>query len=370
MDGFSLSGWWLLAGLAALTVYGAVVTVLLWRARRQVSHEQQIRSAYQQTPVAQTEQDKERFFAQRADEALKLTTTFQKFIPRQFVDHFAKHGQVELELGHADEDEVAILFCDIRGFTGLSEKMDPQQLMSFLNSYFLRMNEPIHQNRGFIDKFIGDAIMALFDHPGGSAAQKAADALQAALDLRKALALYNAHRHKSGYEPVGIGIGIHFGPVIIGTVGSEDRMDTTVIGDSVNIAFRLETLSPRYQADIIVSANTLHTVSGVFEGATRLLDWVRVKGRQAPIEIYEVLAHLPEDQQQQKSLIAPYIEQGLTLRKQQLWQAAIEQFEQARALAPTDPLPQLHLDVIRQLQNTPLPEGWDGAIMAEAFIAR
>lgn len=353
-----------------LAIYGVVVTVLLYRQRSASTSKVEVPPTGRQRPLAASEQDKERLFAQRADDALKLTTTFQKFIPRQFVDHFAKHGKTELALGYADEDEVAILFCDIRGFTGLSEKMVPQQLMSFLNSYFLRMNEPIHQNRGFIDKFIGDAIMALFDHPGGGASQKATDALNAALDLRKALALYNEHRKKSGYEPVDIGIGIHYGPVIIGTVGSEDRMDTTVIGDSVNIAYRLETLSPIYHADIIVSATTLNVIDSAHSRTTRLLDWVRVKGRQAPIEIYEVLNHLPEAQQQEKTAADAAIRAGIEMRCKQQWQQAIDLFEQARILSPNDTLASLHIDAIHQLKETSLAPDWDGAIVVETTHPR
>ena len=178
-----------------------------------------------------------------AEQARMVSQTFQKFVPKQFVDHFTKDGLETLQLGRADEDNVAILFIDIRGFTGLSENMNPQELMNFLNSYFLRMNEPIHKNLGFIDKFIGDAIMALFDHPNGTNQQKAIDSLQAAIDLRTAIELYNQHRQNSNYPPISVGIGIHFGPVIFGTVGSEDRMDTTVIGDSVNIASRIEALT-------------------------------------------------------------------------------------------------------------------------------
>ncbi|GGW78659.1 adenylate/guanylate cyclase domain-containing protein [Alteromonas halophila] len=305
--------------------------------------------------------DNERHYRQRADEAKRLIQTFQKFVPRQFVEHFARHGTDALELGRADEDDVAILFCDIRGFTGLSEHMRPQELMSFLNSYFLRMNAPIHQHQGFIDKFIGDAIMALFDHPGGTAKDKASDALKAAHDLRQALDLYNQHRRNSGYTAINVGIGIHYGPVILGTVGSDDRMDTTVIGDSVNIAYRLESLAPVYEADIIVSAQTLETLQ---EDAppTRLLDWVRVKGRQTPIEIYEVLSHLPEPVRQARLAINDHVASGITHRKAGRWEAAQAAFSQAQHMAPDDPVVHHHLRVCERYRGQPLDDQWDGAL--------
>ncbi|MCC2617406.1 adenylate/guanylate cyclase domain-containing protein [Aestuariibacter halophilus] len=301
-------------------------------------------------------------FRHSADEAQRLTQTFQKFVPRQFVEHFAKHGSDTLELGHADEDDVAILFCDIRGFTGLSEKMTPQELMKFLNSYFLRMNDPIHQNGGFIDKFIGDAIMALFDHPDGTNADKARDALKAAVDLRYALNIYNRHRGNSGYPPINIGIGAHFGPVIIGTVGSDDRMDTTVIGDSVNIANRLESLAPKFSADIIVSAQLLDTANAGNDFSFRLLDWVRVKGRERPVEIYEILNHLPPDEQRARLASADLISKGLKARIARDWDTAIDYFEKAQIISLKDPLPAHHLAHCQRMRLQVLPKDWDGAL--------
>ena len=357
----------LLCLTAVISIYGVIVTVLLQRKKRELACATDQVFSHHEAPLATSEEDKERMFRHRADEALRLTRTIQKFIPRQFVDHLSKHGGMELKLGHADEDEVAILFCDIRGFTGLSEHMRPQQLMQFLNSYFCRMNEPIHQNRGFIDKFIGDAIMALFDHPGGTPQQKAADALQAALDLRIALSMYNADRKKSQYEPLGVGIGLHYGPVILGTVGCEDRMDTTVIGDSVNIAYRLESLTPRFNADIIVSATMLETLGSGYAVKTRLLDWVRVKGRQAPIEIYEVLDHLSEDEQKRRFSVQTHIAAGLACRIKCDWDGALLHFYKAVGKYPQDSLARHHIAVIEQLRQRTLDEKWDGAMETGAL---
>ncbi|WP_133470703.1 adenylate/guanylate cyclase domain-containing protein [Paraglaciecola marina] len=302
-------------------------------------------------------------FEDKADEAMRLNQTFRKFVPKQFVDHFAKHGSDTLELGRADEDELAILFSDIRGFTGLSENMTPQELMNFLNSYFLRMNDPIHQNSGFIDKFIGDAVMALFDRPAGTNTDKAQDAIRAALGLREAIILYNEHRANCDYPAVNIGIGVHFGPVIIGTVGSEDRMDTTVIGDAVNIAFRLEALAPKYFTDIVVSAETLKQADadGVFK--YRLLDWVRVKGRQTPIEIYEVIDHQADEVKQLKLANAEFIKLGITYRKLQQWDQAQQSFQRAIEISPGDTLAKHHLFQCDVLMNSDLPKDWDGSIL-------
>lgn len=354
----------LLCLTTVVSIYGVLVTLWWQRSKRALHTANNQVFSHHEGPLAETEQEKARMYKQRADEALHLTNAIQKFIPRQFVDHLAKTGAADLKLGHAAEDEVAILFCDIRGFTGLSEAMEPHQLMQFLNSYFCRMNEPIHQNRGFIDKFIGDAIMALFDHPGGSPKQKAADALQAALDLRVALSLYNEHRAKSGYAPLGVGIGLHYGDVILGTVGSEDRMDTTVIGDSVNIAYRLETLTPRFKADIIISEPMRETLQDTPGLQTRLLDWVRVKGRRAPLRIYEVLNHLAADEQKRRQEVQSEINEGLACRINRDWDGALLHFYKAVGKNPQDTLPRHHIAVIEQLRLRDLDESWDGAIEA------
>nr|WP_100642817.1 adenylate/guanylate cyclase domain-containing protein [Alteromonas facilis] len=358
-------------GLVILAIYSIVVTLLLLKRRPSQSNDNAAASnegvvlsnSLIQPVPAEVPDDlllEQTRFQDKADEALRLTQTFQKFVPRQFVDHFAKHGSSSLELGRADEDDVAILFCDIRGFTGLSEKMKPQELMKFLNSYFLRMNDPIHQNGGFIDKFIGDAIMALFDHPNGRPEDKANDALRAAIDLNKALAVYNHHRAKSGYEPIKIGIGIHFGAVIIGTVGSDDRMDTTVIGDSVNIANRLEALAPLYHADIVVSEQLLTTAAN--KSVTyRTLDWVKVRGRQAPIKIFEVLGHLSKEQQEQRLVVADLIESSLKARIEQRFEDALDLLHEALATSPDDPLVFHHIDVCHRYKKLSLPDDWDGA---------
>lgn len=343
-----------------IIVYSIVLVILLikLKGQQQESLEDQKRSLAQQRILY--EKESEQRFINKADEALRLTQTFQKFVPKQFVDHFAKHGSNALELGRADEDEVAILFTDIRGFTGLSERMTPQELMKFLNSYFLRMNDPIHQNGGFIDKFIGDAIMALFDHPGGNNKDKATDALNAAVDLRAALDIYNQHRSNSGYPPVNIGVGIHFGPVIIGTVGSDDRMDTTVIGDSVNVAYRLEALAPKFNADVIVSEQVLETATTEF--TSRLLDWVRVKGRTKPVKIFEIIAHLPEPIQQQKQATAELVERGLEYRIAHDYNKALQVFQQAQQISPQDRLIEHHIEHCEKLKQNPMPANWDGAL--------
>ncbi|MBL4631169.1 MAG: adenylate/guanylate cyclase domain-containing protein, partial [Paraglaciecola sp.] len=131
--------------LVVIALYTIVLVLLLRKTAGATDNTSTSIDKYQRSQNERTLKQ----YKDKADEAMRLTQTFRKFVPKQFVDHLSKHGSDTLELGRADEDELAILFSDIRGFTGLSEQMSPQELMNFLNSYFLRMNEPIHNNNGF-----------------------------------------------------------------------------------------------------------------------------------------------------------------------------------------------------------------------------
>jgi len=349
---------WVLLAVFALIIYALVISALWWLQKKQnMAHEalQNFRpprelpkSTYTRDPIEQ-----------KADEAQSLQQTFQKFVPRQFVDHFAMGGAESLKLGFASEDEVAVMFCDIRGFTGLSEQMTPQQLMNFLNSYFLRMNAPIHDNFGFIDKFIGDAIMALFDHPDGESMHKASDAIQAALGLQKALVLYNHHRAKSGYKSIKNGIGLHYGPVILGTVGSDDRMDTTVIGDTVNIAQRIESLTTYFDVDILASEDLVNHAAKHLPIAHRLVDYVVLKGKTNTIALVEIYQHLDNDAAEQRNATIDIIKEGIKLRSAREFEKALVLFQKSSDLYPHDKVLQHHLHWCEKLSKEP---EWDGLI--------
>lgn len=220
---------------------------------------------------------------------IRLRDTFKKFVPRQFLDRLATKGLGNISLGEADSGVVTILFADIRAFTALSETLSPQELLNFLNSYFGQMNEPIHNNGGFIDKFIGDAIMALFidDDP----AVAARNAVRSSLDMLAALQCLNEQRERTGDAHISIGMGIHTGEIVIGTVGSDDRMDSTVLGDAVNLASRIESLTKKFDAPILISSTTYGLVAGDPTISCRKIDLVNIRGRVEGDTIYEVVCH-------------------------------------------------------------------------------
>lgn len=178
----------------------------------------------------------------------------------------------------------AILFCDIRDFAGITESLKPIEVVNFLNSYFNNMNEIILRWNGEIDKLIGDAIMAIFESPD--------DSVQAAIEMAHRLQKINVERTKHGEKILNIGIGINYGKVIMGNIGSESKLDYTIVGDSVNTASRLEELTKYYGCSIIVSHEIFNNLVNKYE--SRFLDMITVKGKEDPVKIFDIFDHEPE----------------------------------------------------------------------------
>jgi class 3 adenylate cyclase len=213
---------------------------------------------------------------------VRLNTSLERFIPKEILGFLEKESIVEVELGDHCLRPMSVMFADIRDFTTLSETMTPQENFKFINSYLRRMGPVVRRHNGFVDKYLGDGIMALFPGP-------AHEALDAALDLRLALEEYNRHRAKSGYAVIRMGIGIHRGPLMLGTIGENQRMDSTVISDTVNAASRLEGLTKKFGQPILVSGETVEAL-GLETGASAYgLDFLgeeTVKGRSKPVKVY------------------------------------------------------------------------------------
>ncbi len=215
-------------------------------------------------------------------EHLSATTdSYGRFVPREFLNLLGIEDIRKVELGQQVERKMTILFADIRDFTSLSESMSPQENFNFLNSYLVHMEPVIAAHGGFIDKYIGDAIMALFPESPDAA-------LRCALAMQRKLEEYNEGRRRAGYRPIKIGIGINTGIVILGTVGGAARMDGTVIGDAVNLAARLERLTKEYRVSILISEYTLYCLDQPGLWSIRFLDRTHVRGKQDSQSVYEV----------------------------------------------------------------------------------
>jgi len=185
-------------------------------------------------------------------------------------------------------EHLTILFSDIRGFTSLSENLPPERVVELLNHYFSAMTEVIFRHQGTIDKFIGDAIMAFWGAPL-RIEDHADQALLTALEMTEALTSVNAWLRERDYPPIAIGIGLHTGDVVLGNIGSQQKLDYTVIGDTVNLASRMEGLTKHYGAPVLISEATLAELT--LPVPCRVVDLVRVKGKRRPIRIYQPLGH-------------------------------------------------------------------------------
>jgi len=218
----------------------------------------------------------------------QLNQAYERFVPRQFLQVLNKASIVEVELGDQVQVEMSVLFSDIRDFTTLSESMTPEENFKFINSYLSRMEPAISEHSGFIDKYIGDAIMALFSG-------EADNAVKAGISMLHRLVDYNHHRLNCSFAPIRNGIGINTGSLMLGTVGGENRMDGTVISDAVNLASRVEGLTKNYGVALLITEQTYSRLIHCDRYAIRRIDRVQVKGKSEEVTVYEVFdADSPE----------------------------------------------------------------------------
>ncbi|MEO5353394.1 MAG: GAF domain-containing protein [Magnetococcus sp. XQGC-1] len=286
----------------------------------------------------------------------QLISTFEKFVPKQFLQRIAGEGLANIKPGTVELSTITVMFSDIRSFTTLSEQMAPSHLFALLNSYLSRMQIPIEEQHGFIDKFIGDAIMALFD---GTDAEQATRAVRAAIGMQQHLLVFNAERTALGQAPIRTGIGLHIGQVMLGTLGNEHRMDSTVIGDAVNLSARLEGLTKFYGCRIVISEDLFNLLaSGAF--SCRPLDRVVVKGRTQPILVYDLFDADPEPEKSRKQETLATYQRGFDLFYERRWPESQQAFRTCLAQNAEDLAAQMYLERCATLLANPPGAEWDG----------
>ena len=292
----------------------------------------------------------------------RIRRAFSRFVPEQIIDSLVKQADAtDQKVGVGETRSVAILFSDIRSFTNISEKNRADVLVSFLNRYFSTMVEIIKKHGGTIDKFIGDAIMAEFGTPV-SYEDNCRRAVMAAYEMRDALpSVEMGDLVMPDGMVFNIGIGIHYGEVIVGSIGSKDKTDYSVIGDNVNLASRLEGLTKTYGTQILVS-ESVRADAGEDSFCFRHLDDVRVKGKKNAVPIYAVDRSQEEFPAEYKNA---YIK-GMELYKQGIWNLAKDYFVKALQAVANDKAAKLMLERCEEFIKNP-PENWDGAI---AFMTK
>lgn len=271
------------------------------------------------------------------EELCKLNQAFSRFVPRQFLQFLDKSSIVDVQLGDSVQQEMSVLFSDIRDFTALSETMTPKENFKFINAYLSRMETAIVENNGFIDKYIGDAILALFSG-------EADNAVKAGIAMLQRLTKYNIYRIKSGHQPIKIGIGINTGSMILGTVGGTNRMDGTVISDAVNLASRLEGVTKSYGVSLLISQHTFAHLHNPTDYCIRFIEQVKVKGKSQPVAVFEVFdADIPEIREG-KLVTKTAFEEALMLYSRQFFNEAAKIFEDCLFKNPEDRVMQIYLE--------------------------
>lgn len=288
--------------------------------------------------------------AERTAELAQLNKVYERFVPREFISHLEKKSILEVQLGDHVNRQMTVMFADVHGWTMRSEQSSPEQSFQLINEYFSVVSPIIRAQGGFIDQYYGDGVMALF-------AESADQALRAAIDMFRALSRWQGN---GASEAMQIGIGLHTGNLALGILGEAERMQGAVVSDDVNLASRMEGLTRIFDARILISDQTYQALEHPTDFGIRFLDKVRVKGRAAPVGVYEVyMADPPAQIELKQSTRAPF-ESGLKHYFDRRFSEAQAEFQLVLEVNPGDIAAQRHLDKAAEMARNGVPDDWDG----------
>jgi adenylate cyclase len=284
----------------------------------------------------------------------RLKSTMSRYMDPSVAEKMLQAGA---EILGGQSSVATVLFSDIRSFTTLTEELGPQATVSMLNEYFTIMVDCIQSEGGMLDKFIGDAIMAIFGTPMTHEDDEDR-AVRASLSMLRELNAFNVRRQTEGKKPIHIGVGINTDSIVSGNIGSPRRMDYTVIGDGVNLAARLEGACKHYRARLLSSEFTFKKLRGTYR--TREVDRVIVKGKTQPIGVIEILDYHTDETFPNMMQVLDNFRHGLQCYRDCRWDDAIDSFQEALILNPADFISIMYLERSRYLKKSPPPADWNG----------
>jgi adenylate cyclase len=282
-----------------------------------------------------------------------ITSVFGKYVSPVVIENLIKNPD-KINLG-GEKKNITLFFSDIRGFTSISEKLDPEELVSLLNEYLTEMTSIIIKDQGLVDKYMGDGIMAFWGAPLDQK-NHAEMACSSSLEMMDKLKDLQKKWKKEGIPSFNIGIGLNSGDAIVGNMGSSTRFDYTAMGDNVNLASRMEGLNKVYGTNIIISEKTHKIVKDKFE--SRKLDAVKVKGKKKPILIYELISHKDNTSKKQRDFIKLY-ETGLEFYFKKKWKESIKSFQASIKLID-DNASNIFITRCQEFLKNPPSKDWDG----------
>ncbi|MBI3903158.1 MAG: adenylate/guanylate cyclase domain-containing protein [Nitrosomonadales bacterium] len=290
----------------------------------------------------------------------QITGLFGKYVPGELVDEMLKHPEQVVSM-EGESREMSILFSDVRGFTTISEGLDPRELSQLMNEFLTPLSRVVYKHHGKVDKYMGDCIMAFWGAPSPDP-QHARNAMLAGIEMQQTLRELQPHFKARGWPEIHVGVGINTGKVSVGNMGSEVRVAYTVMGDAVNLASRLEGITRQYGVGVIVGEDTRNAVT---DFVYRELDHVRVKGKDKPVAIYEPLG---PSAQVDKAVLEELrlFQQALKLYRKQEWEQAELQLYNLQRLYPECNLYGVYAERVAHYRNDPPGADWDGVFVFQA----
>lgn len=277
-----------------------------------------------------------------AESLRRMNVSLERFVPREFLRYLNKSSLDEISLGDHSAQRMTVLFSDIRSFSRISERLSPEETFRFINSYLERVMPSIRSHGGFVDKYLGDGVMALFP-------QDADAAVRCAVDMQRRISSFNQEQAGKWLEPVSAGVGIHSGLLMLGTIGENERMDGTVISDAVNLASRLEGLTKEYEIGIAVSEEIVEALTDRSAWKTRYLGKIGVKGKREHVSVFEVYDGDPEDLIVRKDSIRGTFEEAIAAFYRQDFPSAMEGFRAVLEILPRDEASHYYIRMIRKM---------------------
>jgi class 3 adenylate cyclase len=283
----------------------------------------------------------------------RLLKAQQRFVPGQFLKNLGHNDIARVELGESVAMEMSVLFSDIREFTAMAELLSPHDVIELLNEYYSVLGEPITKLGGFIDSYAGDEIMALFPVP-------AQQSVEAGIKMCAALRKFNEELASRGRPALRMGLGMNTGPMVLGTMGAQDRMQCTVLGDSVNLASRIEQLTRIYEAQFLIGENTYTSLENPGSFSIRMVDYVAVKGKDRAIRLYEVLDAEEDSRRKAKEASKGELTTGMDAYFNRNFSTALAIFNNLMKSDPKDTVPFIFAQRCMEYAGKPLPEDWKG----------